>query len=51
MRIKVINPNTTVAMTGEIDACAQRVKEPGTEIVTVNPPQGPVSIEGHYGTC
>ena len=48
MRIKVINPNTTVAMTGEIDASAQRVKEPGTEIVTVNPPRGPVSIEGHY---
>jgi len=48
MRIKVINPNTTAAMTAEIDESAQKAKEPGTEVVTVNPPQGPVSIEGYY---
>lgn len=48
MRIFVVNPNTTVSMTEKIDACARAAASPGTEIVTSNPPRGPVSIEGHY---
>lgn len=48
MKIKVINPNTTVSMTQKIGAAAQAVANPGTEIVACNPAMGPVSIEGHY---
>jgi len=48
MRILVINPNTTAAMTEKIGAAARRVAAPGTEIVAVNPAGGPVSIEGYY---
>jgi allantoin racemase len=48
MRIKVINPNTTTAMTAKIGAAARRVAAPGTEIIAVNPAAGPVSIESHY---
>lgn len=48
MRIKVINPNTTASMTRTIAEAAERVAAPGTEIVTVNPAMGPVSIENHY---
>lgn len=48
MRILVINPNTTAAMTEKIAAAARRVAAPGTEIVAVNPDKGPVSIEGFY---
>ena len=48
MRIKVINPNTTAAMTEVIAAAARAVASPGTEIVPATSPSGPVSIEGHY---
>ncbi|HSA82748.1 MAG TPA: aspartate/glutamate racemase family protein, partial [Geminicoccaceae bacterium] len=48
MRIKVINPNTTPSMTGTIAAAARAVAAPGTEIVAVTSPTGPVSIESHY---
>jgi allantoin racemase len=48
MRIKVINPNTTAAMTAKIGAAARCVAAAGTEIVAVNPEAGPVSIESHY---
>jgi len=48
MRIKVINPNTTAAMTKRIGLAAQAVAAPGTEIMACNPSMGPVSIEGHY---
>lgn len=48
MRILVINPNTTAAMTEKIGAAARRVASPGTEIIAVNPASGPVSIEGYY---
>ncbi len=48
MRIKVINPNTTAAMTRRIGLAAQAVAAPGTEILACNPSMGPVSIEGHY---
>jgi allantoin racemase len=48
MRIKVINPNTTAAMTRRIGLAAQAVAAPGTEIMACNPSMGPVSIEDHY---
>jgi allantoin racemase len=48
MRIKVINPNTTAAMTRSIGQAAQAVAAAGTEIIACNPAMGPVSIEGHY---
>lgn len=35
-------------MTQKIGAAAQQVAAPGTEIVPVNPDNGPVSIEGYY---
>jgi allantoin racemase len=48
MKIKVINPNTTVSMTEKIGAIARSVANPGTEIIACNPDMGTVSIEGHY---
>ena len=48
MRIKVINPNTTASMTAVIEAAARAAASPGTEILAVSSPSGPVSIEGHY---
>ena len=48
MKIKVINPNTTVDMTQKIGVAAQKAATPGTEIMACNPQMGPVSIEGHY---
>lgn len=48
MRILVVNPNTTAAMTAKIGAAAARVALPGTEIVALNPATGPESIEGYY---
>ena len=48
MRIKVINPNTTLAMTRKIGKAARNVAAHGTEVVAVSPAMGPVSIEGHY---
>lgn len=48
MKIKVINPNTTLSMTRKIGEAAASVAFPGTEILAVSPSMGPVSIEGHY---
>ena len=48
MRILVLNPNTTASMTEKIGAAARRIAAPGTEIVAVNPPHGPASIEGFF---
>jgi len=48
MRIRVINPNTTLSMTAKIGAAARAAAGPGTEIVAVSPEMGPASIEGHY---
>ncbi|MCB2136000.1 MAG: aspartate/glutamate racemase family protein [Rhodobacteraceae bacterium] len=48
MRILVINPNTTQHMTEKIGAAARRVALPGTEIIAVNPKDGPAAIEGYY---
>lgn len=48
MRIRIINPNTTVSMTETIAEAAKAVTAPGTEIVAVTSTAGAVSIEGHY---
>jgi allantoin racemase len=48
MRILIVNPNTTAAMTDKIGQAARAVAAAGTEIIAVNPPDGPVSIEGYY---
>jgi allantoin racemase len=48
MKIKVINPNTTLSMTETIGAAARDVAAPGTSILAVSPQMGPASIEGHY---
>jgi allantoin racemase len=45
MRILVINPNTTQAMTDEIGRVATAAAASGTEIECVSPPGGPRSIE------
>ena len=48
MRIKVINPNSTAAMTEVIAAAARAAASPGTTVVAATSPSGPASIEGHY---
>ncbi len=48
MKIKVINPNTTITMTAKIGEAALAVASPGTEIIACNPVSGLPSIEGHY---
>lgn len=47
MKLLVINPNTTQAMTASIAETADRGARPGTEIEAVSPPWGPASIEDH----
>ena len=48
MKLLLINPNTSAAMTAGIAAAARQVAAPGTELLAVNPSFGPRSIEGHY---
>ncbi|MGV8921702.1 MAG: aspartate/glutamate racemase family protein [Pseudomonas sp.] len=48
MRIQVINPNTSQAMTHKIGLAAQAVARAGTEILACCPEHGPESIEGHF---
>ncbi|MEQ9722750.1 allantoin racemase [Yersinia alsatica] len=48
LRIQVINPNTSLAMTQTIGQAAAQVAAPGTEILAVCPTQGVPSIEGHF---
>jgi len=48
MRILVINPNTTQAMTDDIGRMARKYAGPETEIVAISPAYGPRSIEGHF---
>jgi len=48
MRIKIINPNTSKEMTDSIHQTALSCAAPDTEIVTVCPDKGPVSIENHH---
>jgi allantoin racemase len=47
MKILVINPNTTQAMTDEIGHVARAAAAGGTEIDCVSPESGPRSIEGY----
>jgi len=48
MRLLLLNPNTSAAMTDSIAAAAREVAAPGTEIVARQPSFGPASIEGHF---
>jgi allantoin racemase len=48
MRLLVVNPNTTRSMTEKIGAAARAVASAGTEVIAVNPDDGPPSIEGYY---
>ena len=48
MKIQVINPNTSLAMTESIGVAARSVARAGTEIVSVCPTFGPASIESYY---
>ena len=48
MRILVVNPNTTRSMTAKIGLAARAAAAAGTEIVAVEPADGPVSIEGPF---
>ncbi len=48
MKLLVLNPNTTASMTAKIGRAAEQVASAGTDIIAVNPDQGPVSIEGYF---
>ncbi|WP_062986688.1 aspartate/glutamate racemase family protein [Nocardia anaemiae] len=48
MRIQVVNPNTTRAMTDTIEQCARAVTGRGTLLDAVTAEMGPASIESHY---
>lgn len=48
MKIVVVNPNTTAAMTARIAASARAVAQPGTRIEALQPAHGPASIEGFF---
>lgn len=48
MKLLVINPNTSPAMTAGIAAAARNVAGAGTEVIAVQPSFGPLSIEGHF---
>ena len=48
MRILVVNPNTTVAMTGSIAATARLAASPGTEIVGLTAGFGVDGIDSAY---
>lgn len=48
MKICVINPNTTSAMTDRIAQAAEEVAHPDTQIIALTAPSGPASIESHF---
>ncbi|MDF0750723.1 aspartate/glutamate racemase family protein [Marinobacter sp. 71-i] len=48
MHIRIINPNTTRAMTETIGTAAKNVAASGTRITATQPASGPVSIESHF---
>mgnify|MGYP002513356727 CR=1 FL=1 len=45
MKIKIINPNTTLSMTKSVEEMAKRYADEGTEIIAVSPKTGPDSVE------
>jgi allantoin racemase len=47
MKILIINPNTTEAMTRDIEAQARRYAASDSEVEAISPRWGPASIEGH----
>ena len=47
MKIKIINPNTTLEMTESIRRMAESVCDSDTELLVVSPTIGPASIEGY----
>lgn len=48
MHLRLINPNTTAAMTELIGGSASQIVPPGVTVDAVNPTMGPASIESHY---
>jgi allantoin racemase len=48
VRIRIVNPNTSQAMTAAIERSARAVAAPGTVVDAVSPAMGPASIESHY---
>ncbi|ELY65525.1 aspartate/glutamate racemase family protein [Natrinema versiforme] len=48
IRIKAINPNTTEAMTDNIERVGDEHTSDDTEFVAVSPDSGPISIESYY---
>jgi allantoin racemase len=48
MRIRVVNPNTTAAMTDKIAAGARTAAAPGTTIEAATSASGPISVEGFF---
>jgi allantoin racemase len=48
MKLLLVNPNTSVAMTAGMANTAQAVAAPGTLVVGRQPSFGPMSIEGHF---
>lgn len=48
MKLLVLNPNSTPAMTRQIAVAARSAARPGTEILAINPAVGPASIQGYY---
>ncbi len=48
MKLLLVNPNTSTAMTALIAAAARAAASVGTEIVATQPSFGPLSIEGHF---
>ncbi|MCA0000246.1 MULTISPECIES: aspartate/glutamate racemase family protein [unclassified Mesorhizobium] len=46
VRIGIINPNSTVSMTGSIAVAARLTAQAGTEIIAMQNDSGPASIEG-----
>lgn len=48
MKIKIINPNTSEEMTNNIHATAKSCCDEETEIITVTPSTGPISIENFH---
>jgi len=48
VHIRLINPNTTAAMTATIRHAAEQLAGPSTTISATQPEAGPVSIESHF---
>lgn len=48
MKIKIINPNTTLSMTKNIELAGKKCAREDTEVYAVSPSSGPESIECYY---